>query len=106
MQRQVGELKLDEQGLARRGVLLRHLVLPGSLAGTAEITRFLAREISLDTYVNIMAQYVPAGRVSAEKLPELNLASHRRNIRMHFRLPGRQGCIVSLKIKTAIKKKP
>lgn len=72
MQRQVGELKLDEQGLAKRGVLLRHLVLPGSLAGTAEITRFLAREISADTYVNIMAQYRPAGKVSAEKLPELN----------------------------------
>ncbi len=60
MHRQVGDLQLDENGLARRGLLVRHLVLPGDLAGTAAIAQFLAREISPDTYINIMAQYHPA----------------------------------------------
>jgi putative pyruvate formate lyase activating enzyme len=63
MHRQVGELKMDERGLARRGVLVRHLVMPGNAAGTREIMRFLAEEISPDTYVNLMAQYRPAGKV-------------------------------------------
>jgi putative pyruvate formate lyase activating enzyme len=72
MHRQVGELKLDENGLAKRGVLLRHLVMPGAIAGTEEIMRFLADEVSPDTYVNLMAQYYPAGKVSAEKYPEIN----------------------------------
>lgn len=72
MHRQVGELKLDEHGLARRGVLVRHLLMPGGTAGTPEIMRFLACEVSLHTYVNIMAQYYPAGKVSDRKLPEIN----------------------------------
>jgi putative pyruvate formate lyase activating enzyme len=72
MHRQVGALKLDEQGLARRGVLVRHLVMPGGIAGTAGIMGFLAREISPHTYLNLMAQYYPAGKVSAEKFPEIN----------------------------------
>ncbi len=62
MHRQVGELKMDENGLARRGVLLRHLVLPDNLAGTREIMRFLAQKVSTNTYVNIMPQYRPCGR--------------------------------------------
>jgi len=60
MHRQVGDLVTDEHGIARRGLLIRHLVLPGGLAGTAEIARFLAEEISPKTYVNIMPQYYPA----------------------------------------------
>lgn len=72
MHRQVGELKMDEHGLAKRGVLLRHLVLPGGIAGTSEVMRFLAREVSPETYVNVMAQYRPGGKVSDEKYPELN----------------------------------
>lgn len=72
MHRQVGVLKFDEHGLAKRGVLVRHLVMPGGVAGTAEIMRFLAEEISRDTYVNLMTQYHPAGRVSAEKFSEIN----------------------------------
>lgn len=63
MQRQVGPLRLDEQGLAKRGVLVRHLVMPGGVAGTPEIMRFLAEELSPDTYVNIMDQYHPANKV-------------------------------------------
>jgi putative pyruvate formate lyase activating enzyme len=72
MHRQVGALKLDEHGIARRGVLVRHLVMPGGIAGTAGIMGFLAREISPHTYLNLMAQYYPAGKVSAEKFPEIN----------------------------------
>jgi putative pyruvate formate lyase activating enzyme len=56
MHRQVGELKMDEHGLARRGVLVRHLVMPGGIGGTREIMEFPAREVSPHTYVNIMAQ--------------------------------------------------
>ena len=61
MHRQVGDLVMDEEGIARRGLLVRHLVMPGGLAGTRAIMRFLAREISRDTYVNLMAQYRPCG---------------------------------------------
>jgi putative pyruvate formate lyase activating enzyme len=70
MHRQVGDLVLDEQGIALRGLLIRHLVLPGGLAGTAEIARFLAEEISPDTYINVMDQYRPCYR--AHEYPPLN----------------------------------
>ncbi len=60
MHRQVGDLMMDERGVARRGLLIRHLVLPGGLAGTADVARFLAETISKDTYINVMAQYHPA----------------------------------------------
>jgi putative pyruvate formate lyase activating enzyme len=72
MHRQVGVLKFDEHGLARRGVLVRHLVMPDDVAGTEQILRFLAEEVAPDTYVNVMAQYHPAGMVSAERYPEIN----------------------------------
>jgi len=71
MHRQVGPLQFDRNGLARRGVLVRHLVMPGGIAGTAEIMRFLATEVSPDTYVNIMDQYYPAGRVSGPEFVEI-----------------------------------
>jgi putative pyruvate formate lyase activating enzyme len=63
MQRQVGDLVIDRRGIARRGLLVRHLVLPGSLAGTREAMRFLVREVSAEVYVNIMDQYHPWGEV-------------------------------------------
>jgi putative pyruvate formate lyase activating enzyme len=59
MHRQTGDLMIDEQGLAVRGVLVRHLVLPGGLAGTEAVMRFLADNVSKNTYVNIMDQYRP-----------------------------------------------
>jgi putative pyruvate formate lyase activating enzyme len=59
MHRQVGDLVLDERGLAVRGLLVRHLVLPGGLAGTDRVLEFLGREISRKTYVNLMDQYRP-----------------------------------------------
>ena len=70
MHRQVGDLVMDAAGIARSGLLVRHLVLPDNLAGTGEIMRFLAAEISDQTYVNVMSQYRPCGDVSA--LPALN----------------------------------
>jgi putative pyruvate formate lyase activating enzyme len=62
MHRQVGDLQLDDNGIARRGLLVRHLVLPGGLAGTRTVLEFLAREISPDTYLNLMAHYHPCYR--------------------------------------------
>jgi len=70
MHRQVGDLVVDENGLARRGLLVRHLILPENLAGTERIIEFLAREISPHTYLNLMDQYRPAYR--ACEYPELS----------------------------------
>ncbi len=89
MHRQVGALTFDERGLALRGVLVRHLVMPGMLEETAAILRFLAEEISPDTYVNIMAQYRPEGEVSAQKYPELNRPITTREYARAFEI-GRQ----------------
>ncbi len=72
MHRQVGELVLDERGLAKRGLIIRHLVMPEDIAGTREVMRWIARELSPDTYVNVMAQYYPAGKVSFQEYPEIN----------------------------------
>ena len=73
MHRQVGDLVLDERGLARRGVLLRHLVMPGMLDETAAILRFVAAEFGTDCYVNLMSQYYPSGRVGRDgEFPELD----------------------------------
>jgi len=68
MHRQVGPLLCDDAGLARRGVLVRHLVMPGLLAESAAIFQWLATEISPDTFVNIMGQYRPSYRVG-QRLP-------------------------------------
>jgi len=62
MHRQVGDLVLDARGIARRGLLVRHLVLPSGLAGTESVLRFLAEEISRNTYLNVMGQYRPCHR--------------------------------------------
>ncbi len=70
MHRQVGDLKLDGEGVAYRGVLVRHLVLPNDLAGTEQVLRFIAEELSPNTYVNVMAQYRPEGK--ARLYEELN----------------------------------
>ncbi len=62
MHRQVGDLVMDAEGVAAKGLLVRHLVMPGGLDETREILRFLAREVSIDTYVNVMDQYRPCGQ--------------------------------------------
>jgi putative pyruvate formate lyase activating enzyme len=63
MNRQVGALRFGERGLARRGLLVRHLLMPGLLEETKAVLRFVADELGPDTYVNLMAQYYPAGLV-------------------------------------------
>lgn len=70
MHRQVGDLQIDDRGLATRGLLVRHLVLPNNLAGTQKVVHFLAEEISPDTYFNLMDQYRPAYKAS--QYPQLN----------------------------------
>lgn len=69
MYRQVGDLQINEEGIAQRGLLLRHLVLPHGLAGTEEIVNFVSKEISPNTYINIMAQYRPCYK--AHDIPSL-----------------------------------
>jgi putative pyruvate formate lyase activating enzyme len=66
MHAQVGELTVNEDGLALRGVLVRHLVMPGMLEDTREILRWLA-ELSRDTYVNVMEQYYPAWKAKTDQ---------------------------------------
>ncbi len=70
MHRQVGDLQLDSRGVAKRGLLVRHLLLPDDLAGTREILRFLVEEISPNTYLNLIDQYRPSYKASEH--PELD----------------------------------
>jgi len=70
MHRQVGDLILDENGIALRGLLVRHLVLPDNISGTDSVLAFIAKEISSNTYVNIMDQYRPCYR--ADENPPLD----------------------------------
>lgn len=68
MYRQVGDLVLDNNGIAARGLIVRHLVLPGNLAGTERTMEFIAEEISYDTYVSLMSQYFPAYKAVGKPL--------------------------------------
>jgi len=72
MHRQVGPLRMDRRGLAVRGVLIRHLVMPGMLSETQSILSWIRREIGPGAYVNLMDQYRPAGRVDRASYPEIN----------------------------------
>jgi putative pyruvate formate lyase activating enzyme len=70
MHRQVGDLVMNRIGIAERGLLVRHLVLPEGLAGTKEVVRFISEEISKNTYINIMDQYHPC--YESDRYPPLN----------------------------------
>jgi putative pyruvate formate lyase activating enzyme len=70
MHRQVGVLRTDRQGIARRGLLIRHLVMPGGIAGTEHVAAFIAGRLSPDSYVNVMDQYHPPHRAS--RFPEIS----------------------------------
>lgn len=70
MYEQVDNLKTDGRNIAYRGLLIRHLIMPQNLAGADEIFRYIAEEISKDTYINIMVQYYPAHK--AFKYEELS----------------------------------
>jgi len=60
MFRQVGDLEMDENGIARKGLLIRHLVLPANISGTHDVLRFISEEISANTCISLMSQYFPA----------------------------------------------
>jgi putative pyruvate formate lyase activating enzyme len=89
MHRQVGDLALDGRGIARRGLLVRHLVMPQGIAGTEQVLRFLAREISKSTYINLMDQYRPAYR--AHEFPELDRPIGTAEYREALAIAGRYG---------------
>jgi putative pyruvate formate lyase activating enzyme len=84
MYRQVGDLVFDDRGVAMRGLLVRHLVLPEGVAGTAETARFIAKEVSRDTYVNIMDAYRPdhKAEVRADISRRVTMAEHALAMRM------------------------
>ncbi|MDR8389827.1 radical SAM protein [Aliifodinibius sp. S!AR15-10] len=83
MHQQVGDLKFDENGLALRGLIVRHLVMPNGTGGAEEIFRFLTEEISEDTYVTVMDQYRPDAQVT--KKPDRYEKISRRTSRKEFR---------------------
>ena len=89
MHRQVGDLQIDEHGVAQRGLLVRHLVLPNRLAGTEEVVRFLAQEVSTNTYLNIMAQYHPCYK--AFDIPQLARPVNRQEFSEAIDLAHQQG---------------
>jgi putative pyruvate formate lyase activating enzyme len=89
MHRQVGDLVLDEHGLARRGLLVRHLVMPGGLDESREILRFLARDVSADTFVNVMPQYRPEGL--AARYPPIARPLAMREYRVAVRIAKEEG---------------
>jgi putative pyruvate formate lyase activating enzyme len=89
MQRQVGDLVLDEHGMARRGLIVRHLVMPGLLDETETILRFIATELGAGTYVNLMAQYYPAGRTG--EFPEIDRHLYRSEFERALELAEKLG---------------
>jgi putative pyruvate formate lyase activating enzyme len=91
MHRQVGDLVLDERGVAQRGLLVRHLVLPGGLAGTAAVARFLAEEVSPNTYINVMGQYRPEYKARTEDLGPLSRGVTAEEIHEAYELARQAG---------------
>jgi putative pyruvate formate lyase activating enzyme len=89
MHRQVRDLVLCEKGVAQRGLLIRHLVMPDGMAGTEEAMRFIAEEISSKTYVNIMDQYRPCG--AAHQSPSLNRTISQEEYEEAIDVPKKMG---------------
>jgi len=87
--RQVGDLVVNAEGLAERGVLVRHLVLPNGISGVEQVLRFLAEEISTDTYLNLMGQYRPCYR--AGDYPALNRSMSRAMLSEALTIARRYG---------------
>lgn len=71
MYRQVGNLVLGAHGLAKHGLLIRHLAMPPDIAGTRHVMNWIAQELSPTTYVNLMRQYYPAGKVTGQEYAEI-----------------------------------
>jgi putative pyruvate formate lyase activating enzyme len=91
MHRQVGDLQVGSDGIARRGLLVRHLVLPLGRAGTREVMRFIATQISSNTYVNIMSQYRPCGR--AGEIDGLDIYPSRDNFKQALNAARQEGIV-------------
>ena len=85
MQHQVGDLRIDADGVARRGLLVRHLLMPGAEEEAAEIFALLAREVSSGCYVNIMDQFRPCGEWSGADDAAIDSATHRRALQAAFK---------------------
>jgi putative pyruvate formate lyase activating enzyme len=86
MHRQVGPLVLDRGGLARRGLLIRHLMMPGGSSETRAILEWIARELGTETFINLMEQYHPAGKVSSGRYPALERRPSRAEIDEAYRV--------------------
>jgi putative pyruvate formate lyase activating enzyme len=91
MQRQVGDLVLDERGLARRGLICRHLVMPGLLDETEAVLRFVAEQLGPGTYVNLMGQYYPAGKVRDGRYEEIDRRPHAEELERAFEIADELG---------------
>jgi putative pyruvate formate lyase activating enzyme len=91
MQRQVGSLEMDGDGLARRGVLIRHLVMPELPGETRAILQWIAEDLGPDTYVNVMGQYRPGGQVRKNRSPELNRPLQESEYRAALRIAREVG---------------
>lgn len=89
MHRQMGDLKTDDSGIAVKGLLVRHLVLPNDLAGTEKVMEFLATEISTETFVNIMDQYRPLYK--AKQYPELSRSINRAEFQRAVEVARKHG---------------
>jgi putative pyruvate formate lyase activating enzyme len=89
MHRQVGELVFDEQGLARHGLLVRHLVMPGMVDETEAILRWIAETLGRETYVDLMGQYYPAGRTG--EFPEIDRHPYRDELERAYEIADRLG---------------
>lgn len=89
MHRQVGDLIINDEGIATRGLLVRHLVLPNNIAGTKEIVNFIAKEISKNTFLNIMNQYYPCFKASLH--PELSRRISQKEFKAAINLAKKAG---------------
>jgi putative pyruvate formate lyase activating enzyme len=92
MNRQVGDLVLDGRGIARRGLIVRHLIMPGLFDETEAILRFVAEELGTGTYVNLMAQYYVSGKVGRDgEYAEIARGIHREEYEQAFALARELG---------------
>ena len=105
MHAQVGDLKVDKDGIAERGLLVRHLVMPNGIAGTKEIMEFLAKEISPQTYANVMDQYRPCGTAYEDEYIDHRISGREYSAALEWaknaglkRLDQRQGLRVLFRI--------
>ncbi len=84
MHRQVGDLVINKEGIAEKGLLVRHLILPENLAGSEKVMKFLAQEISINTYINIMDQYHPWGDIPFDSPLQRRITSQEFRQALHL----------------------